>query len=79
LASRDLGIRSNSVHPGYITTNMTQSALDDGRVTEIAKLHALKRFGTADEVANVIVFLASEESSFVTGSEYVVDGGYTAH
>ncbi len=76
-------IRVNSVHPGYIATPMTTdaislapnpSALED----RITRAHPLGRLGTADEVASGIVFLASDEASFITGTELVIDGGYSA-
>lgn len=77
------GIRVNSVHPGYIWTPMVEEALAKrGDVEEqrkaAAALHPLGRIGEAGEVAQAILFLASDESSFVTGSELIVDGGYTA-
>ena len=62
-------IRVNSVHPGFIRTHMTKHLPDD-MVTA-----PMGRAGTPDEVATFVVFLASDESSFSTGSEYVVDGG----
>ena len=70
-------IRVNSVHPGVIRTPMVE-ALDDDLIAQITALAPMKRAGTAEEVAYVVLFLASNEASFVTGSEYVVDGGYTA-
>lgn len=77
------GIRVNSVHPGYIRTPMLEEAFAErGDVEEqrrkAAALHPIGRLGEAEEVANAILFLVSDESSFVTGSELVVDGGYTA-
>ncbi len=67
------GVRVNSVHPGFIDTPL----LKDNR--ERIEAHTPSgRLGTAEEVANVIVFLASDEASFVTGAEFVVDGGHTA-
>lgn len=72
-ASIDLAkdnIRVNSVHPGGIMTPMMAGA------TGLPKIQAIKRWGEPREVSNVVLFLASEESSFVTGAEYVVDGGY---
>jgi NAD(P)-dependent dehydrogenase (short-subunit alcohol dehydrogenase family) len=67
------GVRVNSVHPGFIDTPL----LKDHR-ERIAANTPSGRLGTAEEVANVIAFLASDEASFVTGAEYVVDGGHTA-
>ena len=77
------GIRVNSVHPGYIETPMVANALhESGNGNEMRALlisrHALGRMGVPKEIAEGIVFLASDESSFMTGSELVIDGGYTA-
>jgi len=77
------GIRVNSVHPGFIWTPMveefleSQGDVEEGR-RELAELHPLGRLGEPREVARAILFLASEESSFTTGAELLVDGGYTA-
>ena len=72
VASR--GILVNAVAPGFIQTQMTQ-VLKDETKEEIAKTIPLKRMGTAQDVANVVKFLASEESSYVTGQVIQVDGG----
>lgn len=79
-----LGIRVNSVHPGFIETPMVQTALhqvENGNEMrdQLISAHALGRFGVPREIADAILFLASDESSFMTGAELVVDGGYTAH
>lgn len=79
----DDGIRVNSVHPGYVWTPMVEEALEErGELEEkreqVAALHPLGRLGEPEEVAYAILYLASDESAFVTGSELVVDGGYTA-
>lgn len=73
-------IRVNSVHPGVIETQMTKALLDDP-ATRTALLGAtlLKRPAQPIEVSQVVLFLASDESSYVHGAELVVDGGYTAN
>ena len=72
------GIRVNSVHPGGIDTPMTQAVTDDAGRKYIASRTAVKRMGTAEDVASLIAFLASDDSSYSTGAEFVVDGGATA-
>lgn len=80
-------IRVNSVHPGIIDTammaQMTDLAVAGGETLEnaranYAKRHPLKRLGKVEDIANAVVFLASDASGFMTGSEVVVDGGMTA-
>ena len=78
-----LGIRVNSVHPGFIETPMVANALHEAENgnemrDQLIAAHPLGRFGVPDEIANAVLFLASDESSFMTGAELVVDGGYTA-
>ena len=76
-------IRVNSVHPGFIWTPLVEEYLSEqGDVEEgreqLDELHPLGHVGEPDDIANGIVYLASDESKFVTGSELVIDGGYTA-
>ena len=73
------GIRCNSVHPGPIDTDMLDKVLaaPGKRAESIARV-PLGRTGTAEEVAYGVLFLASDEASFMTGSELVIDGGVTA-
>jgi NAD(P)-dependent dehydrogenase (short-subunit alcohol dehydrogenase family) len=71
------GIRVNSVHPGFIDTPLTQ-AQDPSINTIIIGMTPLKRAGTTLEIAYGCLFLASDESSFMTGAELVIDGGYLA-
>ncbi|MEO7986797.1 MAG: glucose 1-dehydrogenase [Gemmatimonadales bacterium] len=76
-------IRVNSVHPGFIWTPMVENFLGaSGNLAErrraLDALHPLGHLGDPDDVGYAILYLASDESKFVTGSELVVDGGYTA-
>ena len=72
-------IRANSVHPGFALTPLTEEAFSDPElmVPRMASI-PLGRLGNANDIANGILYLASDESSFVTGSELVIDGGVTA-
>ena len=72
-------IRANSVHPGFIDTPMTRAHHDNPNIHEerVAKT-PLGRMGQPEDIAAGILYLASDESSFVTGSELVIDGGMTA-
>lgn len=73
------GIRCNSVHPGPIETEMLQDSLDDPAAMELRMQRLpMGRVGKPEEVAYGVIYLASDESSFVTGSELVIDGGTTA-
>ena len=73
------GIRVNSIHPGFMRTPMTRPRYEDPiRHTELLERIPMGRMGTADEIAYGMLYLASDESAFVTGSELVIDGGVTA-
>lgn len=76
-------IRVNSIHPGYILTPMVEHALasspdPEGMRRALEGLHPVGHFGQPIDVAYGVLYLASDESSFATGSELVIDGGYTA-
>ena len=72
-------IRCNSVHPGAIDTPMIRDVLTDpDRLERRMRRLPLKRIGTTEDVAYGVLYLASDESSFVTGAELVIDGGTTA-
>jgi NAD(P)-dependent dehydrogenase (short-subunit alcohol dehydrogenase family) len=72
------GIRVNAVGPGFIRTPLVESSMDDEALAFLEGLHALGRLGTSEEVAELVAWLASDASSFVTGSYHPVDGGYLA-
>ena len=72
------GIRVNAVGPGYIETALQEGRMNAARRKELAAKHVLGRWGKAEEVAPLIVWLLSDEASFITGSHYLADGGYTA-
>lgn len=82
-AHNRLGIRVNSIHPGYIWTAMVENYLASvGDVQEGRKvldaMHPIGHVGEPDDIAYGVLYLASDESKFVTGTELVIDGGYTA-
>jgi NAD(P)-dependent dehydrogenase (short-subunit alcohol dehydrogenase family) len=70
-------IRINSIGPGYILTPLL-NALDEATMKSLVGLHPIGRLGTAEEVAELALWLNSDKASFVTGSYYNVDGGYLA-
>ena len=73
------GIRVNSVHPGYTLTPMTTAMFSDPEITEnrLAEI-PMGRVASSDEIAQGVLYLASDEASYVTGAELVIDGGVTA-
>lgn len=75
-AQQGYPIRINSIHPGYTRTPMVD-AYSQMR-GDLEKLHPMGRLGSTRETANMALYLASDDSFFSTGSEFVVDGGYTA-
>lgn len=75
------GVRVNAVCPGFIVTPMLERAgllQDEQTRTLLESLHAMKRMGRAEEVAEAVLFLASEKASFIAGHPLLVDGGYVA-
>jgi 3(or 17)beta-hydroxysteroid dehydrogenase len=82
-ARRGANIRCNSVHPGFIATPMVDAlaaAYPDPKAARerLEQANPLRRIGEVDDVAYLVLYLASDESKFVTGAEFVVDGGATA-
>jgi 3alpha(or 20beta)-hydroxysteroid dehydrogenase len=73
------GVRVNSVHPGMVDTAMVRdSAGPDADLSPIAEKTALRRMARPEEIAELVVFLGSDESSYCTGAEFVADGGASA-
>lgn len=73
------GIRINAVGPGVTRTSLTERYFQDAAMAETIKsIHAMNRWGEAREIARAILFLASDDASFITGTTLVVDGGWTA-
>ncbi|MBB6632819.1 glucose 1-dehydrogenase [Cohnella thailandensis] len=70
----EFGIRVNSVHPGFIRTPMTEALINP----ELEASFPIRRVGQPEEVTNLVLYLASDESSYSTGSEFVIDGGLGA-
>jgi 3(or 17)beta-hydroxysteroid dehydrogenase len=82
-AAQGYNIRCNSIHPGAILTPMWDPMLGEGEQREkmirsIARQVPLGRMGTPEDVANAIVYFASDESAYVTGAELHIDGGILA-
>ncbi len=75
-----MGIRSNAVCPGLVQTEMTKELMkDEELMKEWSKDYPIGRFGIPEDIANACLYLASDESSFITGVALPVDGGFTAH
>lgn len=74
-------INVNAIAPGYIRTEMVESLIRAGKFNEekLCNRIPLKRFGTKEEIANVVKFLCSEQASYITGATIVVDGGWVAY
>lgn len=71
-------IRVNCIGPAYISTPLIQETLDEATIDSLVKLHPMGRLGEPEEVAEIILWLASSKSSFATGAYYALDGGYLA-
>jgi 3(or 17)beta-hydroxysteroid dehydrogenase len=73
------GVRVNSVHPGLMPPMRTSGRTADPATREkMLRMVPLRRAGRVEEVAHAVLFLASDEASYITGTELVVDGGWTA-
>ena len=75
-----LGVRVNSIHPGVINSPMVQEAPPEtrARLDRLMEMQPIKRMGEPDEIASLALFLASDEASYITGAQFVIDGGHLA-
>lgn len=71
----EFGITVNSVCPGLINTEMVRSTIDDNRVQAYADSFPINRLGTSEEVADLVIFLASDKASYITGASIDINGG----
>ena len=79
-AGYNYNIRVNSVHPGVMKTAMVEGLMEDeDKMKTALSWHPIGRFGEPEDVAYGVLYLASDESKFITGAELVIDGGWTAH
>ena len=75
----EAGIRVNAVGPGVTRTSLTERYFQEAEMAEtVRSLHAMRRWGEADEISKAILFLASDDASFITGETLLVDGGWLA-
>lgn len=74
----DKNIRINAIGPGYINTPLVKNSVDEATIKALVGLHPIGRLGEAEEIAEMILWLASPRSSFAVGAYYAVDGGYLA-
>ncbi len=75
-----LGVRVNSIHPGVINSPMVQEAPPEtrARLDRLMDMQPIRRMGEPDEIASLALFLASDEASYITGAQFVIDGGHLA-
>ena len=72
-----MGILANSVAPGFIDTDLTRKVLGDKGIQEIKNIIPIKRLGKPNEVASFISFLVSEENTYISGQNIMIDGGFS--
>ena len=72
-----LGILANSVGPGFIETELTRNILGDKGISEIKNTIPIKRLGSPDEVASFVSWLVSEENTYISGQNIMIDGGFS--
>ena len=73
----EFGILANSVGPGFIDTDMTRNVLGEDGVKELQIRIPMKRLGQVNEIANLVSWLVSEENTYMSGQNLMIDGGFT--
>jgi 3-oxoacyl-[acyl-carrier protein] reductase len=71
-------IQVNAISPGFVDTDLTRKILGDKKIKELVSTIPLKRMAKPEEVANLALFLASDQNSYITGQNIIIDGGYTS-
>ena len=77
LEGSEYNIIANSVSPGFTLTELTKKSLSNDEINELANQIPLKRFAQPSEISNIVIFLASDQNSYITGQNIVVDGGFS--
>jgi 3-oxoacyl-[acyl-carrier protein] reductase len=73
----EFGILANSVGPGFIDTDLTRNVLGDKGIAKIQKSIPMKRLGRVDEIASLVSWLVSEENTYISGQNIMIDGGFS--
>jgi 3-oxoacyl-[acyl-carrier protein] reductase len=73
----EYGILANSVAPGFIDTELTRNVLGEGGIAELREQIPMKRLGSSKEIASLVSWLVSEENSYISGQNLMIDGGFT--
>ena len=71
------GILTNSVSPGFINTDLTRKILSKKEMNDLSKSVPIGRLGDPEEIASIILFLASEKNTYITGQNIMIDGGFS--
>ena len=73
----EIGILANSVGPGFIDTDLTRSVLGEKGIAEVLDQIPIKRLGRANEIASLVSWLVSNENTYISGQNIMIDGGFT--
>ena len=73
----EFGILANSVGPGFIDTELTRNVLGDEGISKVQKSIPMKRLGKVDEIASLVSWLVSDENTYISGQNLMIDGGFS--